>query len=141
MTDKIVCKVCHRVIAHADLEKLTIPFTADQFKSVMPQNNVPPPFPENIEVHDWRCPYCNSFPIYGADTGGEDSRLFGVHVFRYNRFCKKIIEKRPKKKKPLGRPKKRKFICEECGAVYNHQPSLSRHKREKHKKVNDGIAI
>jgi len=107
--NRVICEYCFEPIATVDIDDLAVPMKPKMFKSLDAARQIPPPFPEGVEWLDFHCPVCRLRPFYCTDQ-------ITVIDEHYNRSTIKI---------------KPRFVCE-CGKEYQHESSLTRHKKEAH---------
>ena len=150
----IACFVCREIIAVVDYKTLSLPLTPEQFKSPYPERGTPDPFPKGLQVPSWKCPYCNSYPIYGYEAG-LDTLPYKFSEFKNNKFIdvavKDILTEQGQRKRSakamrefqktliaglkkqprIYKSTKKTYKCGSCGMTFNHASSLSRHKKKK----------
>ncbi|WP_333664706.1 C2H2-type zinc finger protein [Desulfobacter postgatei] len=112
MQAKLYCQACRSPIGQVNPDKLTLPLTADQFDSLMPERGVPKPFFPGTTWVDFTCPQCLRRPIIEPD---------------------KIMIETDGKLETVKIPTKQiEHVCETCGEVFKTRPALLNHMKAGH---------
>jgi hypothetical protein len=107
---KFACDICGNPLGYIDTTKIQEPMTAEMFTSLMPERGVPAPFQNGCKWEQLFCRICK-------------------HRAFHNRDRVTLIDESGKKEMVHIDTLKPKFVCE-CGKEYQHQASLSRHRKD-----------
>lgn len=76
MTKTLVCEICRESIALFDEQLLTDPIDLSIFKSIMPERDVPDPFPPSLKMWDRAiCPICRRRPFFNHMDKGDGTYI------------------------------------------------------------------
>ena len=63
----LVCEICRMPIGKFNPKEVTLPIKGSMFKSIDPAHGFPPPFPDEVDWINARCPYGPRRPEQGID--------------------------------------------------------------------------
>jgi len=106
-----VCEICSTPLGTVNLEDLSVPMKAEMFHSLDASRGIPVPFQPILDFMSFRCRQCKARPFKTHNH---------ITILDDNGFRKSV--------NIAGK----EFKCEQCGNTYQHESSLSRHKKEKH---------
>lgn len=154
MIQPIICEVCRGRIGAVETDTLIMPLTAKQILSSDPDRNLPPPFHESLQPHQFRCPFGkygdaghNPFITEGellTDIWNKKTKDFvRIRIGEPFRLVtdmasmnQELIDQLqsdfestpgPKKRGPKKAPGNKNLTCDHCGKEFAHRSSKSRH--------------
>ena len=121
-----VCEICSTELGKVNLEDLSVPMKPEMFQSLDASRGIPVPFQPILDFSLFRCRQCKKRPFKTANY---------ITILK-NGFTKRLdinkidIERKTKEanQAKIDAMFEEEFICK-CGNVYQHESSLSRHKR------------
>jgi len=131
------CEICFEIIGSFDPEKINLPIRAELFQSKDPARGEPPPPFAHQPGMEWeflRCPICRKRPFLTEESVMTPKGIFSIREQRLNlgephhvsvTYTDEELDREWQERQINPEPL---WECE-CGKAYQHQPSLTRHKK------------